>query len=161
MDEVEINIIRRHVTPEPPGRCPEGEEWQQLPELPTAKELNADFDLDLDSILQQVPRNDVTRPYQSKTQYVKNLYQLSREEGITLLRAGIHDYKEDPNMGDNDHTCVYTKVRYCRFSSCHEEQRAVTANLVVMQGLCSGIQDDSPRTSLPNSVLYRESQKAD
>lgn len=87
-------------------------EWQTYPEIPTARDLNPDWDNreDLEKIHSLLP-NDWERPFPSKDTYLETHYRLQREEAIAMLRYSVKKYREDPTMADDDETCVYTKVR--------------------------------------------------
>lgn len=86
-------------------------EWQTYPEIPTARDLNPDWDNreDLEKIHSLLP-NDWERPFPSKDTYLETHYRLQREEAIAMLRYSVKKYREDPTMADDDETCVYTKV---------------------------------------------------
>lgn len=105
--------ICKHVNFKLPAARP-GVEWLQLPELPTARELNPDGDPDNTraAIMRYLERNNVSKPYESASKYLETHYRLNREEGITFLRFGISEYKYDTRMKDNDSTFVYTKVGF-------------------------------------------------
>ncbi|KAK6823571.1 hypothetical protein PG987_013828 [Apiospora arundinis] len=88
----------------------QSEDWVSMPELPTSSELNPDWERDGEKIRARARFNDVTRPYVTKDEYLQNNNFLQREDGVANLRKSIRDFKEDPNMMDNDDTCVYNKV---------------------------------------------------
>ncbi|KAK7972679.1 hypothetical protein PG988_006813, partial [Apiospora saccharicola] len=86
------------------------EDWVSMPELPTSSELNPDWERDGEKIRARARFNDVTRPYVTKDEYLQNHYFLQREDGVANLRKSILDFKEDPNITDDDDTCIYTMV---------------------------------------------------
>lgn len=88
----------------------QSEDWVSLPELPTSSELNSDWERDGEKIRARARLNDVTRPYVNKEEYLQNNYFLQREDGVANIRKSIMDFKEDPNMMDDDDTCIYTRV---------------------------------------------------
>ncbi len=87
-------------------------EWQTYPEIPTARDLNPDWDNpeDLERIHSLLP-NNWDHPFPDKNTYLETHYRLQREEAIALLRYSVRKYREQPSMLDDDETCVYTKVR--------------------------------------------------
>ncbi|KAI0909254.1 P-loop containing nucleoside triphosphate hydrolase protein [Ustulina deusta] len=86
-------------------------EWQTYPEIPTARDLNPDWDNpeDLERIHSLLP-NNWDHPFPDKNTYLETHYRLQREEAIALLRYSVRKYREQPSMLDDDETCVYTKV---------------------------------------------------
>ncbi|TRX90944.1 hypothetical protein FHL15_008149 [Xylaria flabelliformis] len=86
-------------------------EWQSYPEIPTAKDLNPDWDNpeDLARIDSLLP-NEWQQPFPDKNTYLETHYRLQREEAIALLRYSVKKYRVDPTMVDDEETCVYTKV---------------------------------------------------
>lgn len=96
---------------EPTNPSSSGERWLGCAEIPTAEELNPDWDTAYDEILRRLKHNDVTTPYTSKEEYLETHYRLQREEGITNLRFSVKTFRENPYMCDDESTCVYTKVR--------------------------------------------------
>ena len=87
-------------------------EWQTLPEIPTARDLNPDWDNreDLERVNSLLP-NDWQQPFPDKNTYLETHYRLQREEAIAILRYSVKKYREMPNMADDNETCVYTRVR--------------------------------------------------
>ncbi|KAI0542816.1 P-loop containing nucleoside triphosphate hydrolase protein [Xylaria digitata] len=106
----EHEIIRHHVKFEGSAAA-ELPEWQTYPEIPTARDLNPDWDSqeDLNRINSLLP-NNWEHPFPDKNTYIETHYRLQREEAIALLRFSVKKYREDPNMVDDDETCVYTRV---------------------------------------------------
>ncbi|KAI0545589.1 P-loop containing nucleoside triphosphate hydrolase protein [Xylaria curta] len=86
-------------------------EWRNYPEIPTARDLNPDWDNpeDLERINSLLP-NNWQRPFPDKNTYLETHYRLQREEAIAILRYSVKKYRADPTMADDDETCVYTKV---------------------------------------------------
>jgi helicase required for RNAi-mediated heterochromatin assembly 1 len=107
-----LAVIRGHVNFELSTSSPPlaGEEWRSMPELPTSQELNPNWEEERATIMALLKKNDITSPYPSKEKYLETHYRLQREEGITMLRFAIKQYRETPGMEDADNTCVYTKV---------------------------------------------------
>ncbi|KAI1750478.1 P-loop containing nucleoside triphosphate hydrolase protein [Xylaria castorea] len=86
-------------------------EWQSYPEIPTARDLNPDWDKpeDLERINSLLP-NNWQHPFPDKNTYLETHYRLQREEAIAMLRYSVKKYRMDPTMVDDDETCIYTKV---------------------------------------------------
>ncbi|KAJ2984434.1 hypothetical protein NUW58_g6060 [Xylaria curta] len=85
--------------------------WQSYSEIPTAKDLNPDWENpeDLERIDSLLP-NNWQHPFPDKNTYLETHYRLQREEAIAILRYSVKKYREDPAMVDDDETCVYTKI---------------------------------------------------
>ncbi|KAI1827651.1 P-loop containing nucleoside triphosphate hydrolase protein [Xylaria intraflava] len=86
-------------------------EWQTFPEIPTAKDLNPDWNdpKDQEKIHSLLP-NNWQYAWPDKNTYLETHYRLQREEAIAILRYSIKKYREFPDMVDDDETCVYTKI---------------------------------------------------
>ncbi|KAI1279003.1 P-loop containing nucleoside triphosphate hydrolase protein [Xylaria sp. FL0933] len=86
-------------------------EWRTYPEIPTSRDLNPNWEdpEDLERIHSLLP-NNWDHAFPDKNTYLETHYRLQREEAISLLRYSIKKYREEPNMADDDDTCVYTKV---------------------------------------------------
>ncbi|ORY67508.1 P-loop containing nucleoside triphosphate hydrolase protein, partial [Pseudomassariella vexata] len=108
MAQSELDIIKQHVKFVLRGK--DGKQWHSMPELPTAQELNPDWDVEGEQIHRQLLVNDITTPYRSKGEYLETLYRIQREEGITQIRHSIKSFKENPRMYDDENTFIYTKV---------------------------------------------------
>ncbi|KAI1453240.1 P-loop containing nucleoside triphosphate hydrolase protein [Annulohypoxylon moriforme] len=106
----EFNTIKHHVNFELPPSKP-GQEWRSYPELPNGRDLNPDWDdpQQLEEIRRLLP-NTWQKPWENKDTYLETHYRLQREEGITMLRYSIKKFKDNPNMMDDQETCIYTKV---------------------------------------------------
>ncbi|KAJ8126517.1 hypothetical protein O1611_g7120 [Lasiodiplodia mahajangana] len=106
----ELEIIQNHIKFSNAG-TPNIPEWQTFPEIPTAQDLNPDWDdpEDLERVNSLLP-NDWQHPFLDKNTYLETHYRLQREEAIAMLRFSVKKYREDPTMGDDDETCIYTKV---------------------------------------------------
>ncbi|KXJ90528.1 P-loop containing nucleoside triphosphate hydrolase protein, partial [Microdochium bolleyi] len=102
-------VIKQHALHQPNG---DGSDWRQMPEIPTAAELNVNMQdpVHIDRIKASIPVNPVEEPYESKDIYLETHYRLHREETVAWLRMAISHYKDEPAMMDNNETCVYTKV---------------------------------------------------
>ncbi|RYC61914.1 hypothetical protein CHU98_g4287 [Xylaria longipes] len=85
--------------------------WQSYPEIPTARDLNPDWQdpEDLEMIHSLLP-NNWQHPFPNKNTYLETHYRLQREEAIAMLRFSVKKYREDSSMEDDDETCIYTKV---------------------------------------------------
>ncbi|KAI8949809.1 hypothetical protein F4801DRAFT_602994 [Xylaria longipes] len=85
--------------------------WQSYPEIPTARDLNPDWQdpEDLERIHSLLP-NNWQHPFPNKNTYLETHYRLQREEAIAMLRFSVKKYREDSSMEDDDETCIYTKV---------------------------------------------------
>ncbi|KAI1359387.1 P-loop containing nucleoside triphosphate hydrolase protein [Xylaria arbuscula] len=106
----ELAIIQQHVKFDQTG-ANDLPEWQSFPELPTARDLNPDWDNreDLERVNSLLP-NDWQQPFHDKNTYLETHYRLQREEAIAILRYSVKKYRELPSMADDDETCVYTRV---------------------------------------------------
>lgn len=100
-----VTIIRDHVLYDP-LQARDTAAWQQLPELPAAAEL-----LNPAATTNDLPHFPVDRAFDSKAQYLEALYKILRFEAVEGLRFSINEFKSNPEMNDDDDTCVYTKVR--------------------------------------------------
>ncbi|KAI1127248.1 P-loop containing nucleoside triphosphate hydrolase protein [Nemania abortiva] len=106
----ELEIIQKHVKFTHTG-CSNLPEWRTYPEIPTARDLNPNWDdpEDLERIHSLLP-NDWQQPFADKNTYLETHYRLQREEAIATLRYSIKKYREDPTIVDDGETCIYTKV---------------------------------------------------
>ncbi|KAI0449357.1 P-loop containing nucleoside triphosphate hydrolase protein [Xylaria acuta] len=86
-------------------------EWRNYPEIPTARDLNPDWEnpKDRERINSLLP-NNWQHPFPDKNTYLETHYRLQREEAIAMLRYSVKKYREDPTMVDDNETCIYTKV---------------------------------------------------
>ncbi|KAI1258925.1 P-loop containing nucleoside triphosphate hydrolase protein [Xylariaceae sp. FL1019] len=111
----ELEIIKEHVRPEVSDSNKDEQdgdpEWLSLPEIPSAEVFNPNWQdpSHLDQMNSLLPNNWQT-PWTSKDTYLETHYRLQREEAVTMLRFSVKKYREAPTMGDDDETCVYTKV---------------------------------------------------
>ncbi|KAI1419193.1 P-loop containing nucleoside triphosphate hydrolase protein [Xylaria sp. FL1777] len=106
----ELEIIQKHIKFDRPESA-DTPEWQTYPEIPTARDLNPDWDSheDLERIHSLLP-NNWEQPFPDKNTYLETHYRLQREEAIAILRYSVKKYREQPSMVDDDETCIYTKV---------------------------------------------------
>ncbi|KAI0487711.1 P-loop containing nucleoside triphosphate hydrolase protein [Xylaria cf. heliscus] len=106
----ELEIIQTH-TKFYSSPSPDLPEWRSYPEIPTARDLNPDWQnaKDLERINSLLP-NNWEHPFPDKNTYLETHYRLQREEAIAILRYSVKKYREDPTMVDDDETCIYTKV---------------------------------------------------
>ncbi|KAI0394543.1 P-loop containing nucleoside triphosphate hydrolase protein [Xylariaceae sp. FL0594] len=106
----ELEIIRKHLNF---GQVKDTDspEWQAYPEIPTAGDLNPDWEnpKDLEKIHSLLP-NTWDLPWADKNTYLETHYRLQREEAISMLRYSIKKYREEPLMPDDEETWVYTKA---------------------------------------------------
>ncbi|KAK5626739.1 hypothetical protein RRF57_002454 [Xylaria bambusicola] len=106
----ELEIIQKHVKFNhlEQSNVPE---WQNFPEIPTAQDLNPNWDdpADLEKVHSLLP-NNWQHPFPDKNTYLETHYRLQREEAIAILRYSVKKYREQPSMPDDDETCIYTKV---------------------------------------------------
>lgn len=100
------------------------EEWRNLPEIPTKKELLAgrgranqgDESEQWNSYQDEplynpdLPHNIVDGPWPSTLGYIGAHYQILREDGIADLRVSIQQFRDNPRMTDSGETYVYTHV---------------------------------------------------
>ncbi|KAI1635216.1 P-loop containing nucleoside triphosphate hydrolase protein [Biscogniauxia mediterranea] len=105
----ELDTIKQHVNYEPVSVSGQG--WCAYPEIPTARDLNPDWDdpAQRAEITHLLP-NTWQRPWSDKNTYLETHYRLQREEAITMLRFSIRKFRDCPLMMDDEETCVYTKV---------------------------------------------------
>ncbi|KAI0162134.1 P-loop containing nucleoside triphosphate hydrolase protein [Xylariaceae sp. FL1272] len=113
--QLELEIIKEHIRPNVStanqDEQGDGPEWLSFPEIPPGEDFNPNWQdpTDLDKVDSLLP-NDWQTPWTSKNTYLETHYRLQREEAITMLRFSVKKYREAPTMGDDDETCVYTKV---------------------------------------------------
>lgn len=100
-----VTIICDHVLYDP-LHARDTAAWQQLPELPAPAEL-----LNPAATTNDLPHFPVDRSFDSKAQYLEALYKILRFEAVEGLRFSINEFKSNPEMNDDENTCVYTKVR--------------------------------------------------
>ena len=81
-----------------------------MPELPTASELNPDWEALVSGADWSLKENNIHLPYSSKEDYLETHYQILREEGITHLRWSIKQYRDNPARVDDQDISIYTKV---------------------------------------------------
>jgi len=108
----ELEIIQKHLNFDQ-SNFSGVPEWRTYPEIPTAEDLNPDWDNPehLEKIHSLLP-NTWDRPWSDKNTYLETHYRLQREESISMLRYSIKKYRQDSGMLDDDETWIYTKVRY-------------------------------------------------
>jgi len=76
-----------------------------MTDLPTADEI-----LIPQNECEELPFNDVDRPWASKEAYLKAMYKILRREGVEGLRFSVNSFKSRPTMDDDKNTCIYTEV---------------------------------------------------
>ena len=108
MQQLEFDIVKNHVRFNLEDSSQSG--WRSSPELPTASELNPDWEAFASDVDQKLKANDIRLPYQSKEDYLETHYQILREEGITHLRWSIKQYRDNPARMDDQDISIYTKV---------------------------------------------------
>ncbi len=118
-----IDILRDHIDRNY-ERNDGVEEWQKLPEIPTAAEilgpvgqsrakLHGDDkceDVLKDKHEAHLPHNIVDGPWGSIGDYVGAHYKLLREDAIAPLRQAVSLYKTQPTMQDSQDLSIYTHV---------------------------------------------------
>ncbi|POS74311.1 suppressor of ascus dominance-3 [Diaporthe helianthi] len=100
-----ITIIRDHVLHNPLDAPAKAPTWQQLPEFPTSAEV-----MNPAATTNDLPAFPVDAPFESKASYLESLYKILRFEAVEGLRFSINEFKSSPTMGDDENTCIYTKV---------------------------------------------------
>jgi len=60
--------------------------------------------------VEDLPRNPVDSPWESKEAYLSAQYQLLRREGIEGLRYAVNRFRADPVGLDDEFVCVYRRV---------------------------------------------------
>ena len=98
--EAAVNMIHSHVDYQPSG-----DGWKGNPDLPTSGEL-----LREQRYIRDLPVNPVDRPWSSKDAYLNAQYDILRCEGIEGLRYSVSCFRQQPNMRDDQNTCVYVSV---------------------------------------------------
>ena len=94
------DIVAHHVF-----RQIDGYTWKEAPEMPTATEITME-----QMARQDIPTNDVFRPWDDKDRYLETLYKILRCEGTKGLRYSVCSVLRAPNMADDKNTCIYTNV---------------------------------------------------
>ncbi|EON98222.1 putative atp binding protein [Phaeoacremonium minimum UCRPA7] len=84
---------------------PSGDGWKGNPDLPTSGEL-----LREQRYIRDLPVNPVDRPWSSKDAYLNAQYDILRCEGIEGLRYSVSCFRQQPNMRDDQNTCVYVST---------------------------------------------------
>lgn len=79
--------------------------WLFKSEIPTSGEI-----LDDEEEPVQLSENRLNRPWPSQKKYLETHYELLREDAVAPLRDAVHQFKNTPNMSDDGHLVVYTKV---------------------------------------------------
>lgn len=92
--------IQRHL-----NHSASGTGWLGMSELPSGGEIL----LGAQGVL-GLPPNIVDGSWPSKEAYLEAHYEILRREGIEGLRYSVQCYQKDPEMEDNQNTCVYTNV---------------------------------------------------
>lgn len=120
-DGVASRILNDHVR-RPYADVQYAEEWRNLPEIPTKRELllekvNEIVDDESWNTYQDeplysanLPVNIVDGPWPSTMDYLGAHYQLLREDSIASLRASIEEFRANPRMQDSRDTRVYSDV---------------------------------------------------
>ncbi|KAH8816936.1 P-loop containing nucleoside triphosphate hydrolase protein [Xylogone sp. PMI_703] len=98
------------------------EQWRNLPEIPTRREIMPDpldtteyeeewNDYQRDPLYNPLlPANIIDRPWTSKSAYIGAHYEILREDGIAPLRDAVMAVKKNPMRHDSDDFCIYTDV---------------------------------------------------
>lgn len=108
-------ILREHITrPYQLHDEHPQETWQQLPEIPSGKEMNSNSPNGA-THAETLPENILEGPWKSKETYIGSQYQLLRYDAINPLRDSICSYKNNPETTDFPTTSIYTNVRYFYF----------------------------------------------
>ncbi|KAI3318803.1 P-loop containing nucleoside triphosphate hydrolase protein [Xylariaceae sp. AK1471] len=106
----ELEIIQQHLNfdQSTSSNIPE---WQTYPEIPTARDLNPDYDNPQDLLrIHSVLPNTWDEPWRDRNTYLETHYRLMREEAVSMLRYSVRTYRGNPTMNDDDETCIYTRV---------------------------------------------------
>lgn len=97
------------------------DEWITLPEVPTAKEI---MPKEPDKYVQEVwdeykndpvydpklPINIIDGAWPSTKAYQETHYRLLREDAVAPLRNAVAKVRQNPGMGDDKETLIYTHV---------------------------------------------------
>ena len=117
-------IIRDHVLRQYESQPHQGEDWRDLPEIPSMAEIvpeqkqktSKDFfeswnEYQKDPLYNtELPKNIIDGPWPSKENYIGTHYQLLREDVVAGLRNSVKAFLRQPNMIDDQFTHVYTHV---------------------------------------------------
>ena len=109
--------VRRYVLFDPVDE--ESEPWVSKREVPSSLEIkgldeNDDIEEDI-----QIPINKVHVPWTSKEEYLRDHYQLLREDAISPLRNAVAEVRKSPYINEKDSiedTAIYTKVYIVGFT---------------------------------------------
>ncbi|RFU29613.1 hypothetical protein B7463_g6744, partial [Scytalidium lignicola] len=121
-DLQDTKVLRDHI--EKSYQCGRSfaEQWRNLPEIPTKREIMpdppdpSDYEEEWDDYQRDplynpsLPMNIVDRPWTSKAAYIGAHYQIVREDGIVSLRDVVASVKKDPMRSGSDDICIYTDV---------------------------------------------------
>ncbi|KAL2812382.1 P-loop containing nucleoside triphosphate hydrolase protein [Aspergillus granulosus] len=80
--------------------------WTLKPEFPSSDEIFGEED---NEFVDLAP-NNIDGPWESKEAYLKAHYDLIREDAVAPLRDAVAIFRNDPDMGDDKHICIYEKV---------------------------------------------------
>lgn len=97
-------ILQDHVS-RPYLHYPSQQPWQKQPELPSSQEILEPVEPS------ELPRNDISGPYDSNLEYIGIQYQLLRFDAIAPIIETVREYRQAPNLDDTQNTCIYTHVR--------------------------------------------------
>jgi len=115
-----IDVLRDHINRNY-ERQDGVQDWQKLPEIPTATEIlgpakqprtkffvDDSDDVFKDGLAANLPHNIIDRPWDSVSDYIGAHYQLLREDAIAPLRQAVSLYTSQPTMKDNQDLSIYT-----------------------------------------------------
>jgi helicase required for RNAi-mediated heterochromatin assembly 1 len=110
-----VPILQEHITRQYQLRNEHAQEpWQQLPEIPSGREMNSDSSNGASHNEANLPENIVNGPWGSKEAYIGTQYQLLRHDAMYPLQDSIRSYKANPGTADLPTTSIYTHVRYLK-----------------------------------------------
>ncbi|KAF7507153.1 hypothetical protein GJ744_010835 [Endocarpon pusillum] len=97
--------IRAYVAAAKVAAAATAKPWLAKPEIPTTEEI-----LDNEEEPVQLSENRLDRPWPNRKKYLETHYELLREDAISPLRDAVLQFKDTPDMGDDNQLAIYDKV---------------------------------------------------
>jgi helicase required for RNAi-mediated heterochromatin assembly 1 len=88
--------------------------WLFKAEVPTTEEILENGEEPI-----QLSENRLNRPWPNRRKYLETHYELLREDAISPLRDAVHQFRETPDMSDDNQVAVYDKASVLRPCSPH------------------------------------------
>jgi helicase required for RNAi-mediated heterochromatin assembly 1 len=73
--------------------------------MPTSDEITTE-----QASRDDIPENDVHKPWSDKDKYLEAQYKILRREGTEGLRYSVCSVRRFPDMADDQNTCIYSNV---------------------------------------------------